>query len=65
MRAIELAADVEGQALAAASLGKVYEVLANRQEAIHWFTQARNQYQVLGDTQRLGEVEKRQRELNF
>jgi hypothetical protein len=66
LRALELAAtDVEGQALAAASLGKVYEAIANRQEAIRWLTQARNQYQVLGDMQRLGELEKWQRELNF
>lgn len=66
LRANELAAaDVEGQALAAASLGKVYEAIANRQEAIRWLTQARNRYQVLGDTQRLGELEKWQRELNF
>lgn len=66
LRAIELAAaDVEGQALVAASLVKVYEAIANRQEAIHWLTQARNRYQILGDMQRLEELEKQQRELNF
>lgn len=62
LRAIELAAaDVEGQALAAASLAKVYEAIANTQEVIHWLTQARNRYQILGDRQRLGELEKRRR----
>jgi tetratricopeptide (TPR) repeat protein len=66
LRAIELAAaDVEAQALAAASLVKVYEAIANRQEAIRWLTQAHNRYQVLGDRQRLGELEKQQRQLNL
>ena len=58
LKAIELASleDVEGQAIAAEGLGKVYVAIANRQEAIRWLTQARDGYQVLGDMQRFGEL---------
>ena len=66
LKAIELAEleDVEGQALAAERLGKVYEAIANPQEAIRCLTQARSRYEALGDTQRLKELEKRLAELN-
>lgn len=66
LKAIELAGteDVEGQAIAAEGLGKVYVAIANQQEAIRCLTQARDRYEALGDTQRLKELEKRLAELN-
>ena len=66
LKAIELASlkDLEGQALATEGLGKVYEAIANPQEAIRCLTQARDRYEALGDTQRLKDLEKRLAELN-
>jgi hypothetical protein len=53
LKAIELTGseDIEGQALVAAGLGKVYEAIASPQDAIGWLTQARDSYATLGDTQ--------------
>lgn len=43
--------DVEGFAIASASLGNVHEAIGDRQSAIYWLTRARDKYQVLGDVQ--------------
>jgi tetratricopeptide (TPR) repeat protein len=59
LKATQLAADVEdieGQALAGACLGDVYNAIANQPEAIHWLIQARHGYERLGDTQRVSEI---------
>jgi tetratricopeptide (TPR) repeat protein len=61
LKAIELtkSEDIEGQALVAAGLGKVYEAIASPQEAIRWLTQARDSYVTLGDTQQALELEQK------
>ena len=66
LKAFELAADedVEGQAIAAEELGEVYVAIANRQEAIRWLTQARDRYQLLGNTQRACELTQQLSRLN-
>lgn len=60
LKAIELTVseDIEGQAIAAVGLGKVYKAIASFQNAIHWLTQARNGYTKLGDMQRALELAK-------
>ena len=61
LKAMELtrSEDIEGQALVAAGLGKVYEAIASPQEAIRWLTQARDSYAALGDTQRALELDEK------
>lgn len=67
LKAFELAAsvgDIEGQAEVAVGLGDVYDALNNLQEGIRWFTQARDIYETLGDTQRARKLEEKLAELN-
>ncbi|MEQ9233129.1 tetratricopeptide repeat protein [Coleofasciculus sp. E2-BRE-01] len=66
LRAFKLASfDIEGQAVIAARLGEVYQALGNSEAARRWFIQARDGYVVLGDSQWVSELEKRQVQLNL
>lgn len=59
-RAAELSVavgDLEGQAVAAAGLGEVYQTIGNIEAAKHWLTQARDRFAALGDTERVKELE--------
>ncbi|MGB0383454.1 MAG: tetratricopeptide repeat protein [Ardenticatenaceae bacterium] len=48
--------DLEGQAAAQAALGEVYASLNNKQQAIHWLSEAQSGYEILGDIQRVIEI---------
>ncbi len=41
--------DIEGQAAAAARLGKMYELMGNSDQATRWLQEAQQRYQALGD----------------
>jgi len=58
LNAIELAAteDIEGQAEAAAGLGKTYIALEQTDKAIQYINVALTKYEVLGDSQRISEL---------
>jgi hypothetical protein len=55
----EPANDVEGQALAQHALGRIYETIGNAGEAAQRLQKAREQYQRLGDTQTIKQIDER------
>lgn len=65
-RTVELSPpeDLEGQSQAQASLGEVYILRGNQQEAIRRLQMARDGYAALGDSQRVSELESRLKRIN-
>ncbi len=66
LKAVELAkkaGDREGEAVAAAGLGTIYDVLGNPSEAIGWLSQGRDGSANLGDAERVKELEEQLRQL--
>ncbi len=55
----EAAGDVEGQAAAQAGLGEMYGKMGNVYHAVRWLERALAGYEVLGDAQRVTELEER------
>lgn len=49
--------DIEGRTIAQAGLAEVYKAINNKKEAHHWFSQAHQGYETLGDTERLNAMQ--------
>lgn len=52
----EEANDIEGRTAAQAALGEIYLSLGNKEEAITWFSLAKEGYDTLGDTERASQL---------
>lgn len=55
----EEANDIEGRTVAQAALGEIYLSLGNKEEAIRWFSLAKEGYDTLGDRERASQLKSR------
>ncbi|GET37334.1 tetratricopeptide repeat protein [Microseira wollei] len=66
LQAIELgktANDIEAQAQAKTRLAAFYSAMGNFKEAINWLTQAKTEYETLGEQQQINEIEQQLQKL--